>query len=216
MHPVPVRAGLDGRSAGAGPSTCSAASTATAATAREALPELREPARDEDPGHRVDVAAALWSAGGEQDLVLSVLSEGLAGERRLQRYDALRTISRMGTGAAGLLPALRGLWPSPEKSGGWVAGTLAVALWQVGREPDESVPALLHAWSEHWGNRLGAAEAWARTVSAAAPAVPLLRQELASARRHDNTGGRGRNRYRCADDERLLRHGRAVIAVVGS
>ncbi|TXS73899.1 hypothetical protein [Streptomyces sp. sk2.1] len=162
------------------------------------------------------MAAALWSAGGEQDLVLSVLSEGLAGERRFQRYDALRTIARTGTGAAGLLPALRGLRQSPEKSGGWVAGTLTVALWQVGRDPDESVPALLHAWSEHWDNRPGAAEAWARTVSAAAPAVPLLRQELASVRRHDNTRGRGRNRYRCADDERLLRHGRAVIAAVGS
>ncbi|MFB7847701.1 hypothetical protein ACFC34_11740 [Streptomyces sp. NPDC056053] len=112
------------------------------------------------------MAAALWSAGGEQDLVLSVLSEGLAGERRFQRYDALRTIARTGTGAAGLLPALR---QSPEKSGGWVAGTLAVALWQVGRDPDESVPALLHAWSEHRDNRPGAAEAWARTVSAAAP-----------------------------------------------
>ncbi|MFF3532414.1 hypothetical protein ACFYXP_00510 [Streptomyces sp. NPDC002466] len=115
------------------------------------------------------MAAALWSAGGEQDLVLSVLSEGLAGERRLQRYDALRTIARTGTGAAGLLPALRGLRQSPEKSGGWVVGTLAVALWQAGRDPDESVPALLHAWSEHWDNRPGTAEAWARTVSAAAP-----------------------------------------------
>ncbi|MFF8713140.1 hypothetical protein ACF07T_17170 [Streptomyces sp. NPDC015184] len=162
------------------------------------------------------MAAALWSAGGEQDLVPSVLSEGLAGERWFQRYDALRTIARMGTGAAGLLPALRGLRQSPEKSGGWVVGTLAVALWQVGRDPDESVPALPHAWPEHRDNRPGAAEAWAQMGSAAAPAVPLLRQELAFARRHDNTGDRGRNRYRCADDERLLRHGRAVIAAVGS
>ncbi|MFJ2895346.1 HEAT repeat domain-containing protein [Streptomyces sp. NPDC087218] len=186
------------------------------ATAREALPELRRLAREKDPGHRVDVAAALWAAGGEQDLVLSVLAEGLAGERWFQRYDALRTIARMGPGAAGLLPALRGLRRSPEKSGGWVAGALAVALWQVGRDPDESVPALLHAWSEHRDNRPEAAEAWARMGSAAAPAVPLLRRELASARRHDNTGGRGRNRYRCAEDERLLRHGRAVIAAVGS
>ncbi|MET9917577.1 hypothetical protein ABZZ04_10895 [Streptomyces sp. NPDC006435] len=47
-------------------------------------------------------------------------------------------------------------------------------------------------------------------------AAPPLRRDLASARRRDNTGGRGRNRYRCTDDERLLRHGRAVIAAVGS
>ncbi|MFD8826159.1 hypothetical protein ACFV1C_27870 [Streptomyces sp. NPDC059605] len=48
------------------------------------------------------------------------------------------------------------------------------------------------------------------------PAVLLLRRDLASARRRDTTGGRGRNRYRCTDDERLPRHGRAMIAAVGS
>ncbi|SFX60509.1 PBS lyase [Streptomyces atratus] len=185
------------------------------ATAREALPELRELAQERDPGHRVDVAAALWSAGGEKDVVLSVLSKGLAAERWFQRYDALRTIARMGAEAAELLPDLRRLRELPGDNGGWVAGTLAVALWQVGRDPEESMPALLHAWSEHRDNRPDVAEVWAQMGPSAAPAVPTLRQELAAARRYDNTGGRGRIRYRCANDEQLLRHGRAVLVECG-
>ncbi|MGW1409684.1 PBS lyase [Streptomyces sp. NPDC002403] len=185
------------------------------ATARAALPELRELARKSDPGHRVDVAGALWSAGGETDVVLSALSRGLVAEHWFERYDALRTIARMGAEAAELLPGLRRLRESPEDNGGWVAGTLAVALWQVGRDPEESMPALLHAWSEHRDNRPDVAEAWAQMGPSATPAVPLLRQELAAARRYDNTGGRGRIRYRCANDEQLLRHGRAVLAECG-
>ncbi|MGW2177459.1 hypothetical protein ACWCXX_05040 [Streptomyces sp. NPDC001732] len=115
--------------------------------------------------------------------MLSVLSEGLAAECWFQRYDALRTIARMGTGAAGLLPGLRGLRQSPEENGGRVAGTPAVAPWRAGRDPEESLPALLHAWSEHRDNRPGAAGAWAPMGPVAAAAVPLLRQELAAALR---------------------------------
>ncbi|MFD7493612.1 HEAT repeat domain-containing protein [Streptomyces sp. NPDC059832] len=185
------------------------------ATAQEALPELRELVRDSDPSHRVDAAAALWSVGGEKDVALSALSESLKAEPWFHRHDAMRVIARMGTEAAELLPDLRRLQESPEGNGGWVAGTLAVALWQAGRDPEESMPALLHAWSEHRDNRPDVAEVWARMGPAAAPTVPLLRQELAAARRYDNTGGTARSRYRCANDEQLLRHGRAVIEQCG-
>lgn len=184
-------------------------------TAREALPELRALAVDGEPHHRVDAAAALWAVGGGAEAVLPALSSGLAAEHWPQRYDALRLIARMGTGAATLLPVLRRLVASPEENGGWVEGALAVALWQAGRDTEESLPVLLRAWSAHPDNRPDVAGVWARMGPAAGSAVPLVREELAAARRHNNTGGTGRVRYRCADDERLLRHGRALLEACG-
>ncbi|MEU3693638.1 PBS lyase [Streptomyces narbonensis] len=179
--------------------------------AREALPELRRLARDGETHLRVHAAAALWSAGRETEAVLPVLSLGLTADHWSGRVDALRLIARMGTEAAGLLPELRRLVASPEENGGWVAGALATALWEAGRDEDESLPVLLRAWSAHVDNRPDVAGVWARMGTAARSAVPVVREELATVRRHNNTGGTGRIRYRCADDELLLRHGRALL-----
>ncbi|GGV98566.1 HEAT repeat domain-containing protein [Streptomyces narbonensis] len=179
--------------------------------AREALPELRRLARDGETHLRVDAAAALWSAGDGTEAVLPVLASGLGADHWSGRVDALRLITRMGTEAAGLLPELRRLVASPEENGGWVAGALATALWEAGRDEDESLPELLRAWSAHVDNRPDVADVWARMGSAARSAVPVVREELAAVRRHNNTGGTGRMRYRCADDELLLRHGRALL-----
>lgn len=187
-------------------------------TAREALPELRSLAQDCAPHLRVDTAAALWSVGGEADgavLVLPLLTAALGAEHWSQRHDALRVIAGMGTAAASLLPEMRILAGSPEENGGWVAGALAVAGWEAGRDAEEALPLLLHAWSAHPDNRPAVAGVWARMGPAAAPVVPLLREELAAARRHNNSGGRGRMRYRCADDEQLLRHARTVLGACG-
>ena len=117
--------------------------------AREALPELRRLARDGATHLRIDAATALWSVGGETETVLPVLSEGLAADHWSGRFDALRLIARMGPGAAGTLPELRRLVASPEENGGWVAGALALALWEAGRDVEESLPVLLRAWSAH-------------------------------------------------------------------
>ena len=184
--------------------------------AREALPELRALARDDATHHRVDAAPALWAVGGEEETVLPALKTALTAGHWSLWHDALRVIAAVGNGAAALLPDLRLLAASPEKNSGWVAGALAVALWETGRDPEESQPVLLHAWSAHRENRPAVAGVWAGMGSAAAPAVPLLRQELASTRRHNNSGGVGRMRYRCADDETLLRHAHAVLDACGA
>lgn len=184
--------------------------------AREAEPELRELLGECGPQQRADVAAALWAVGGGTEPVLPVLSEELGAEHWARRHTALRLVGRMGPEAAPLLPALRTLVAAPEENGGWIAGALAVALWEAGRDAAEAMPVLRWAWSEHHGNRPEVAGAWARAGSAAAGAVPVLRQELAAARRHNNTGGEGRMRYRCADDELLLSRARTVLAACGS
>lgn len=183
--------------------------------AREALPELRSLARNGASQRSVDAAAALWSVGGEEETVLPALRTALTAKDWSPRCDALRVVAVMGTGAAELLPELRALAASPEKNVGWVAGALAVALWEASRDVEESTPVLLHAWSAHIDNRPDVVRVWADMGSAAAPAVPVLRQELVAARRHNNTGGRGRMRYRCADDELLLQHARAVLKACG-
>ncbi|MBM7439379.1 hypothetical protein [Streptomyces sp. HB132] len=181
------------------------------ATARECLPELRSLARNGSSQHNLDAAAALWSVGGEEEAVLLALRTALAAEDWSPLCDALRVVTGMGAGAAVLLPELRALAASPERNTGWVAGDLAAALWEAGRDVEESLPVLLHAWSAHIDNRPGVAGVWAGMGSAAAPAVPVLREEIAATRRHNNTGGEGRMRYRCADDELLLQHARAVL-----
>ncbi|MHB6912161.1 PBS lyase [Streptomyces sp. DB-54] len=183
--------------------------------AREALPALRRLTGDGRPRHRIDAAEARWSAGGEIEAVLPVLSESLSAEHWWERHSALGVIGRIGPAAAPLLPPLRRLAASPEENGGWVAGVLAVAMWRAGADAEESMPTLLHAWSAHRDNRPDVAGAWARMGPAATAAVPLLRQEVAAVRRHNNSGGTGRIRYRCADDERLLRHARAALTSCG-
>ncbi|MFD6275156.1 hypothetical protein ACFWFI_06230 [Streptomyces sp. NPDC060209] len=183
--------------------------------AREALPELRSLARNGTSQHSVEAAAALWSVGGEEETALPALRTALAAEDWSPLCDALRVVAGMGAGASVLLPELRALAASPEKNVGWVAGDLAVALWEAGHGVEESLPVLLHAWSAHSDNRPDVVRVWAGMGSAAAPAVPVLRQELIAARRHNNTGGTGRMRYRCADDELLLQHARAVLMACG-
>ncbi|MEU1488081.1 hypothetical protein [Streptomyces sp. NPDC005752] len=181
------------------------------ATARECLPELRSLARNSPSRHSLAAAAALSQVGGEEETVLLALRTALAAEEWSPLCDALRAVSGIGVGAAVLLPELRALAASPERNVGWVAGDLAAALWETGRDVEESLPVLLHAWSSHIDNRPGVAGVWAGMGSAAAPAVPVLREELAATRRHNNTGGGGRMRYRCADDELLLQHAGAVL-----
>ncbi|MER5894154.1 hypothetical protein [Streptomyces sp. NPDC001876] len=183
--------------------------------AQDALPELRSLARNGAPQHSVDAAAALWQVGGEEKTVLPALRSALTAKDWSPQYDALRVVADMGASAAVLLPELRALAASPEKNIGWVAGALAVALWEASREVEECMPVLLRAWSAHVDNRPDVVRVWAGMGTAATYAVPVLRQELAAPRRHNNTGGRGRMRYRCADDELLLQHAGAVLEACG-
>ncbi|WP_345282986.1 hypothetical protein [Streptomyces gulbargensis] len=189
------------------------------AEAGEAIPVLRELTGSGPAHERVLAAAALWSAGGpdESAAVLRAVSGVLTGEQRgTRRYQALELTGRMGPEAAALLPELRRLVGAPEECGGWSAGSLAVALWRAGGDVAESLPVLAWAWGEHYDNRPAVAGAWAEMGAAAAPAVPLLRREIAAVRRHNNTGGTGRMRYHCADDELLLARARTVLEACGA
>lgn len=145
--------------------------------------------------------------------VSGVLTDEQPGTRR---YQALELVGRMGTEAAALLPELRRLVAAPEECGGWSAGGLAVALWRAGGDVAESLPVLSWAWEEHDDNRPGVAGARAEMGPAAASAVPVLRREVAAVRRHNDTGGTGRMRYHCADDELLLARARTVLEACGA
>ncbi|MFD4370333.1 hypothetical protein [Streptomyces sp. NPDC058486] len=165
------------------------------------------------------MAEALRAAGGpgQTGRLLELLGAGLAAERWSDRHETLHALARVGPAAAPLLPALRGLAARPEEHGGWLAGSLAHALWRVGGDPEETLPTTLRGWEQHRANRPDMAEIWAGMGAAAGPALPLLRVELASPRRHENEGAqRGRMRYRIEEDERLLRHARAVLTAHGA
>ncbi|MGW6536277.1 hypothetical protein ACWGBV_27990 [Streptomyces sp. NPDC055051] len=183
-----------------------------------AAPALPLLLRLADGAGDAETAAALWAAGGSgvTGRVLELLAAGLRSERWQDRHEALRAVARVGPAAAPLLPALRGLASRPEERDGYLAGAVARALWHVGGDPEETLPASLHGWERLRSNRPEMAEVWAGMGGDAAPALPLLRAELASSRRHDNEGGsRGRVRYRVEEDERLLGHARAVRAACG-
>ncbi|NML51878.1 PBS lyase [Streptomyces sp. R302] len=190
------------------------------AAAEPALPALRGLVGEADGAA---LAAALWAAGGDAEArrALAALEAGLgagsSGGAGAERHDALRALACAGTAAAPLLPALRGLAARPDEVDAWHAGALAEALWRVGGDPGETLAASLHAWERSRSSRPDMTEIWAALGPAAAPVLPLLRAESAAPRRHDNEGGRrGRMRFRVAEDERLLRHARTVLAACGA
>ncbi|WP_432189097.1 HEAT repeat domain-containing protein [Streptomyces sp. Tue6028] len=176
--------------------------------AAQAAPRLRESVTDEaTPTEiRLDAAEALWAVTGEADLVLPVVRDGLDSTHWYGRSAALRIIGALGPAGAALAPRLRELA---------VTGTdvpAAVALWKVTGDVEAVLPVLLDEWTATPRSRPAAAACLAGMGRAAAPALPLIRAELASPRRHNNDGTTGNVRYDVAEDEALLSDCRTIEA----
>lgn len=91
----------------------------------------------------------------------------------------------------------------------------AVGLWQVTGETDETLPVLLTEWSATPAQRPAIAAGLADMGPAAAPALPLIRTELASSRRHNNDDSTGNMRYDVLTDVALQKDCRRVLAGFG-
>ncbi|MFK0018947.1 hypothetical protein [Streptomyces sp. NPDC090798] len=98
-------------------------------------------------------------------------------------------------------------------AGGSAART-AVALWRVTGDADEVLPVLIEAWTSAPAGRPETAACLVEMGPAAAPALPLIRRELASPRRHRNDDSTGNVRYDVASDEALLRDCRRLVAAL--
>lgn len=174
-----------------------------------AIPRIRELVTDAalSADARLDAAEALWAVSGESGPVLPVVREGLDLDRWSGRSAALRIIAALGPAAAPLAPRLRELMTAG--AGGAPA---AVALWRVTGDADEVLPVLIEAWTATPADRPETAACLVELGPAAAPALPLIRRELASPRRHRNDNTQGNMRYDVASDEALLRDCRRLVA----
>ncbi|MFD0201883.1 MULTISPECIES: hypothetical protein [Saccharothrix] len=156
----------------------------------------------------IAAAAALWRVEGDADRVLPTLLS------RLDHPSALELIAELGPAAAPHLPALRTLLDRLDPNG-WYVVHVAEALWRAAGDAEAALPLLTAAWHNHVHIRVRVARCLAEMGHAAAPAAPLLREELARPRRHTTAFGRWGSDRVLADEE-LLRLCRDVLAGLAS
>ncbi|MEV0112275.1 HEAT repeat domain-containing protein [Streptomyces sp. NPDC050844] len=175
--------------------------------AAEVAPYLRELVSGAaTTSHRLEAADALRAVTGETALVLPVLRDALTADRPHNRNLALRIAGSLGPHAMELAPRLHELMTDE----GSMEAT--IALWKVRAEAAEVLPAFLAQWTAKPTTRPATAACLAEMGAEALPALPLIREELAATRRHNNTGSSGTMRDACADDEALLRRCRRIAA----
>lgn len=110
----------------------------------------------------------------------------------------------MGPSASVALPQLRSLLTHDYE---WVRVHVAAALWEIGGEPEAPavLDALLQAMAQNPATANHVVTCLDRMGTLAAPALPLLREQLSEPRR----GGRFQN---IAHDEELQRVSRSLIS----
>ncbi|MFI8237409.1 HEAT repeat domain-containing protein [Streptomyces sp. NPDC085866] len=160
--------------------------------------------------HRIHVAHALWALTGEADAVLPVVRKGLRSRSWSPWYAALQLAESLGRAGAALAPTFREMIAD-----GHTPARAAVGLWQVTGETDETLPVLLTEWSATPAQRPAMARCLAGMGPAAVPALPLIRAELASPRRHNNDDSTGNMRYDVPTDVALQQDCRRVLAGFG-
>ncbi|WNM32633.1 HEAT repeat domain-containing protein [Streptomyces sp. Li-HN-5-11] len=153
---------------------------------------------------RPAAVAALWAVGGDLAEVMPLLL-GLLDDRITFRIsDAADLLGEIGPPAFTALPRLRGLLTHDYE---WVRVHCAAALWEIGGQAEAPavLDALLQAMAKNPATANHVVACLDRMGSLAAPALPLLREQLALPRR----GGR----FKSVDhDEELQRVGRTLIA----
>ncbi|UXX98011.1 HEAT repeat domain-containing protein (plasmid) [Streptomyces sp. AD2-2] len=149
---------------------------------------------------RPAAVAALWAADGDVAEVMPFLL-GLLNDHNM---DAADLLGEIGPPASAALPRLRNLMTHDYE---WVRVHCAAALWEIGGEAEAPtvLNALLQAMAENPSTANHVVGCLDRMGPLAAPALPLLREQLALPRR----GGR----FQSIDhDEELQRVGRTLIA----
>lgn len=185
--------------------------------AAEAGPRLRELAATASVPLeiRLGAAAALSAVGGEGEPLLPLVRQGLESTKWLELSPALKAAAVLGPAAAPLAPRLRELLAAHDAH-----SDVIVALWKSTRCVDEVLPMLLDKWRASPRTRPTVTACLIEMGAAAAPALPLIREELSSPRRHNNDhrgdDSSGMNiRYDVAADEGLLRDCRRLVTLPG-
>ncbi|WP_447009225.1 hypothetical protein [Saccharothrix hoggarensis] len=122
-------------------------------------------------------------------------------------------MAELGGAAAAHVPRLRALLDRPDDHG-WVRLHVPEALWHATGDADAALPLLTAVWPVNPHLRVPAVRCLAVMGPAAAPAVPLPRDELARTRRHTlRETGWSSDQVRA--DEELVRLCRDVLAAIG-
>jgi hypothetical protein len=145
--------------------------------AAEAVPLLRLLA-EQDAG----AAVALWKVAGDPEPALRLAADELMGDE-YRAPKAAQIVAELGPVAVSLVPAVRALLERPDGYG-WHRVSAATALWRTIGDTEATVPILTAVWAELRFHRPGIARCLAEMGAAAAPAIPLLRTEIDSPRRH--------------------------------
>ncbi|RPE27146.1 hypothetical protein EDD90_10836 [Streptomyces sp. Ag109_O5-1] len=153
---------------------------------------------------RPAAVAALWAVGGDLAEAMPLLLGLLDSHITFHIGDAADLLGEIGPPASIALPRLRDLLTHDYE---WVRVHCAAALWEIGGEAEAPavLDALLQVMTENPATANHVVTCLDRMGSLAAPALPLLREQLALPRR----GGRFQS---IDDDEELQRVGRTLIA----
>ncbi|MFK4104931.1 HEAT repeat domain-containing protein [Streptomyces sp. NPDC019531] len=168
------------------------------AAAPEVIPVLRELLETE---HAADAAGALWSVEGDVSAVLPVLTGELT-EGRPRRRAAAAALARLGPAAGPALPGLRRMLRAQDQ---WERVAAAGAVWRIAEDGELAAPVLRAAWTENPHTRRTVTACLAALGPAGAPLHDLLREELATRRRHLASPSGGHGSHDVLDDERLVR-----------
>ncbi|GAA1017633.1 hypothetical protein GCM10009564_55410 [Streptomyces thermogriseus] len=161
-----------------------------------------------DPHVQPAAVAALWAIDGDLAEVMPFLLGFLDDEITFRVCNATDVLGEIGPPASAALPCLRGLLAHSYE---WVRVHCAAALWEIGGEAEASavLDALLEAMVRNSATANHVVACLDRMGPLAAPALPLLREQLALPQR----GGRFES---IESDEELQRIGRALIARLSS
>ncbi|MER6631079.1 HEAT repeat domain-containing protein [Streptomyces sp. NPDC000987] len=152
---------------------------------------------------RPAAVAALWAVGGDLAEVMPLLLVLLDDPITFRINDAADLLGEIGPPAAAALPRLRNLLTHDYE---WVRVHSAAALWKIGGQAEAPavLDALLQAMAQNSATADHVVACLDRMGSLAAPALPLLREQLAQPRR----GGRFQS---IEHDEALQRVGRTLV-----
>ncbi|QGV78573.1 PBS lyase [Streptomyces ficellus] len=174
--------------------------TAFGPAAAGAAGDLRDLLDDRSVAVVTSAARALGAVEGDTAAVLPRLRALLLAPDATHRREAAWAVGALGRAAGAAVPELRACLAAP---GVWLRVDAAVALTRVTGEAGEALPVLVGAWKENRHTRVRIAECLAELGRLPADAAPLLRAELARARRHNGSEGTSGD-HDVHQDERLL------------
>ncbi|GGU54032.1 PBS lyase [Streptomyces lavendofoliae] len=162
--------------------------------------DLRALLDDRSVAVATSAARALWAVEGDAGAVLPRLRGLLLAPDAADRRGAAWAVGAMGRAAGTAVPELRACLAAP---GVWLRVDAAVALCRVTGEVREAGPVLVGTWKENRHTRVEIAGCLAELGYVPAEAAPLLRAELARARRHNVSEGTS-GAHDVHHDEKLL------------